>query len=69
MSILKNYQVVLKVLMKNFIRKTTGIRKETSKKNAGLFSDLIYKTDWCNALINKYLLSPLPMMGIFIVNK
>jgi|APMed6443717190_1056831.scaffolds.fasta_scaffold67894_1 hypothetical protein len=69
MSILKNYQVVLKVLMKNFIRKTTGIRKETGKKNAGLFSDLIYKTDWCNTLINKYLLSLLPVMGIFIVNK
>ena len=48
--------------MKNFIRKTIGIRKETSTKNAGLFSGLLHKSDWHNTLINKYISSLLHVM-------
>jgi len=55
--------------MKNFIRKTTVIRKRTGKKNAGTFSDLSYKTRWHNSMIDKYLSCLLAMIGIFIVNK
>jgi hypothetical protein len=55
--------------MKDFIKKQTAIRKKTSKKNAGLFSDLSYKTGWHNSMINKYLSCFLAMVGIFIVNK
>jgi len=55
--------------MKNFIRKTTGIRKETSSKNAGLFSGLLYKTGLHNTMINKYLPNLYVAAGIYIVNK
>jgi hypothetical protein len=55
--------------MKDFIRKQTAIRKKTSKKNAGLFSDLSYKAEWFNYVINKHLSHLLAVIGIFIVNK
>jgi hypothetical protein len=55
--------------MKNFIRKTAGIRKGTSKKNEGLFSDLSYKAGSYNSLINNDFLSSVTVIGIFIVNK
>jgi len=55
--------------MKNFIRKTTGIRKETRFENAGLFSGLLYKSEWYKTMINKYLHILCSVAGIYIVNK
>jgi hypothetical protein len=56
-------------LMKYFTRKTTGIRKGTSQKNAGLFSDLLHKSEWYNLLINMCLSYWSAVTGISIVNK
>lgn len=55
--------------MKNFIRKTTEIRKETSSENAGLFSGLLYRSGWYNTMINKYITNWCAVAGIYIVNK
>jgi hypothetical protein len=56
-------------LMKYFTRKTTGIRKGTSQKNGGLFSDLLHKSDWSNLLINMCLSYWSAVIGMCIVNK
>ncbi|HBZ19659.1 MAG TPA: hypothetical protein DEO60_00900 [Bacteroidales bacterium] len=66
---LKKLKEAFKVLMKNLIRKITGIRKETRPENAGLFSGLLYMPLRYKTMINKYLHNWCSVAGICIVNK